>query len=166
MSQHNNKKGIKKPADITFLMNWPCLCHGRSATPSCHFSFWIGFPKRSIRQKQNLWRDEFLERMKLFSLRLNDLCRLCWVWARTSNHRSPVTSALFASHNLCFRHLNNWIIHTHRHIQTSMVCIRGLGQIHQCYDHAYCVRRNKTIARHGQHVKRSVCGETFLETSC
>jgi len=58
ISQHSNKKGIKKPVDITFLMNWPCLCHGRSATPSCHFSFWIGFPKRSIRQKQNLWRDE------------------------------------------------------------------------------------------------------------
>ena len=144
-------------------MNWPCLCHGRSATPSCHFSFWIGFPKRSIRQKQNFWRDEFLERMKLFSLRLNDLCRICWVWARTSNHRSPVTSALFASHNLCFRHFNNWIARTHtqaRHTDLNGLHPWSWTDSPMLWSCLLCPA-NKTIACHCQHVKRSVRGETF-----
>lgn len=158
ISQHNNKNGIKKPCwhhifdELTMFVSW-------EISYSCHFSFIFGlhgvslgnscqvhyfkyppdrFPKE-IHQTEAKPLKGRTRTNETFFFRLNDLCKISWLWARTSNHRSPVTSALFVSHNLCFRHLNNWIIHT----GTDLNGLHPWWQIHECHDHtASC---NKTF---------------------
>lgn len=142
-------------------MNWPCLCHGRSATPSCHFSFWIGFPKRSIRQKQNLWRDE----------RVDEWNFLLWglmIYAGFVDYGPEQAIIGHLWRLLYLRHttyvFDTWTIGSHTHTQAH-ADLNGLHpwswtDSRMSWSCLLCPA-NKTIACHCQHVKRSVRGETL-----